>query len=174
MSNEVEWLFTQCESEMGLRSNFNAMILVLKAGASRPRVDKDTGELVNGAHEDAFNEDALIDAIDTRAARSRFAATARNRRVMRAFTRLDTEHQLVFAAAYEPRQVPPQVRQAFGELAGVAALTPTARKVRGYSSAWLARALARTDPRVATIRREAEQLFSRAREAYASARAEVA
>lgn len=165
--DEIEWLFAECESAMGVRSNFNSFIVACKLGSSRKRTD-DQGQLVNGAQEDVENE--LIDAIDSRKAMSRTAATAKNRRIMAAYCALHTSHQRVFEAAFEARQAPPEVRKVFGYLAGVVPLTVSSRAITGYSTEWLAKAIVRGDGRVSQLRKEAERLFNDALTAYQRAR----
>jgi hypothetical protein len=160
---DLDWLFLECEAEFGIKSNFSSLILASKVGFKRARLD-DAGDLVNGAQEDFYNEDALIDAIDARRGRARLGAAAKNRRIMSAYRRLDVQQQRVLEAAYEARQLPPQVRQALGRAAGVARLTST--WPTGWSYTLFARALGREDTRAAAICREAEQLLAAAVAAY--------
>lgn len=168
--HDMDWLFNNCESEMGIVSNFGSMIAVLKSGASIVRRDKDTDELVNGAQEAIANEDTIIDALDARRGPSRATATRRNRRVLATFRTLAPEHKRTFEAAYEARQVPPRVRETFRHLAGVAHLTATARKNADFSMKWLSRAIAKGDARAAAIRNEADTMFKAAVEAYEAVR----
>jgi hypothetical protein len=170
--DDLAWLFGACESEMGIKSNFSSFLIASKVGLNLSRVDRDSGELVNGAQEQLEGEDAMIDAIDTRRARSRLAATAKNRRIMAAYQRLDVRHQRVIEAAFEARQYPPEVRRVFGELAGIAPFTAAAPE--RFTWAWLARAIARGDSRAATMKAEAEALFRAAIDAFDQARAALA
>jgi hypothetical protein len=168
--DDLTWLFSTCESEMGIKSNFNAVLLASKYGTKRTRVDKDTGELTNGVAEDAYNEDALIDSIDIRRGLSRLSATSKNRRVMQAYARLHVSHQRTLEHAYEARQLPPEVLQAFGEASGVVPLTLTARSLTSFSWDWLVKAILRKDRHVAVLKREAERMFRDALEAYSRAK----
>jgi len=164
---DLAWLFGACESEMGIKSNFASFIRASQYGVNKARVD-DSGETVNGVQEGFENEDAIIDALDAHRAASRLGAAGRNRRVMAAYGRLDVRHQRVLEAAYEPRQRPPQVA-ALGELAGVAALTATARGLTCWSWAWFAGALTRGDAKAKAIKLEAAALFGAAVAAYQAA-----
>ena len=49
---DLAWLFSQCESEMGIKSSFGTFIRASQWGAARARVDGDTGDLTNGAQEE--------------------------------------------------------------------------------------------------------------------------
>lgn len=165
---DLEWLFRTCESEMGVKSNFNSLILASKIGSKRTRID-DGGALVNGVQEDLHNEDAMIDALDTRRARSRLAATSKNRRVLAAYQLVRLEHQRVLELAFEARQYPPGVREAFGELAGIAVLTTGARALGTFTIDWLDRGITRRDARVGSIKAQAQRLLNEAVAAYARA-----
>jgi hypothetical protein len=117
--DDLSWLFGACESEMGVKSNFNSLILASKCGTKRTRLDADSGEPVNGAQEDLYNEDSLIDSIDAKRAASRLGATSRNRRIMAAYIRLEPAHQRVLEAAYEKVVVVPCMDRAIaGATAG--------------------------------------------------------
>jgi hypothetical protein len=162
--DDLEWLFWDCESEMGFRSNFNSLILASKYGTKRTRIED--GELVNGVQEDLFNEDTLIDAIDTRRALGRMAAAAKNRRVMAIYCALPPRAKAVLEAYYEPRQYPPEVREVFGGLAGVLHLTRTAQGIKRFTPAWVASAILRKDPVVRQLQQEASSLYHAALAAY--------
>ena len=168
LRTDLAWLFGACESEMGIKSSFGTFIRASQWGAARARVDGDTGDLTNGAQEELEGEDAFIEALDARRAAARLLATARNRRIMAAYHQLDVTHQRVLEAAYAARQYPPEVRQAFGELAGVAPLTATARALPAWSWEWLARAALRPVGR--TVKAEAETLLGAALRAFESVR----
>jgi hypothetical protein len=162
--DDLEWLFWDCESEMGYKSNFNSLILASKYGTKRTRIED--GELVNGAQEDLFNEDTLIDAIDTRRAIGRMAAASKNRRVMAIYCALPARAKAVLEAYYEPRQHPPEVREVFGGLAGVLHLTRTAQGIKRFTPAWVASAILRKDPVVRQLQQEAFSLYQAALAAY--------
>lgn len=157
---DLTWLFGACESEMGVRSSFNSFILASQRG--------------DGADQESLeNEDTIIDALDDRMSASRLGAAGRNRRVMAVYQRVDVAFQRVLEAAYEARQYPPGIRATFGELAGVAPLTPTARALPAWSRTWLTRAIGRQDPRADAIKAEAQALFTAALAAFERAQAEA-
>ena len=163
--DDLEWLFWECESQMGLKSNFNSLILASKYGSKRIRIDD--GEIINGVQEDLFNEDTLIDAIDTRRALGRLAATKKNRKVMLAFSRLNARHQRILSAFYEPKQFPPDVRRVFGELAGVVPLTATALSREEFDMDWLSLAILKKNPSISQMQREASEIFGEALRSFA-------
>ncbi|WP_437489430.1 hypothetical protein WME75_10685 [Sorangium sp. So ce1014] len=162
--DDLEWLFWDCESQMGFKSNFNSLILASKYGTKRTRIED--GELVNGIQEDLFNEDTLIDALDTRRALGRMAAASKNRRVMVIYCALPPRAKAVLEAYYEPRRYPPEVREVFGGLAGVLHLTRTAQGIKRFSPAWVASAIVRKDPIVRQLQQEASSLYQGALAAY--------
>ncbi len=171
-ADEIAWLFRECESLMGVKSNFDSGILAMKLGSSRKRLD-DGGDLTNGVQEDLYNEDSAIDQLDQRRAMSRRGATAKNRRILRAYSLVHPMHQRLLEAAFEARQYPPEVRDFLGDLAGLAPLTATARGSARFDMAWLAKAIVRRDPLVLRIRAEAQALMNVAIGGYVRAKVAV-
>lgn len=155
---------------MGYRSSFSSMIECLKSCGGAVNVDRD-GVFANSAQLSISNEDTMIDQLDQRRSMSRRGATARERRIMRAWRNLSARHQLVLSAYYEPRQLPPDVRRVLGDLAPVAGLTATARGIPGYSMAWLTKACSPKSPdaRATKIKSEASRLYQGALHAYEAA-----
>lgn len=171
-ADEIDWLFRECEALMGVKSNFDSGILAMKLGSSRKRLD-DSGDLTNGVQEDAYNEDSAIDQLDARRAMSRRGATAKNRRILRAYSIVHPMHQRLLEAAFEARQYPPEVRDFYGDLAGLTPLTATARSSARFDMAWLAKALVRRDPLVLRIRTEAQALMNVAIAGYQRAKVAI-
>jgi len=161
---DLEWLFGESESEMGVHSNFSAIIMASKFGSKR------TLSLVDGVREvaDPFAEnpeDAIIDVID-RKPLGRLVATTKNRRVMRAYAGLLSKHKVVLEAAYEPKQVPPEVRRVFNGHSTMVHLTAIAQSIPSFTLTWLEGAVLRRDPRVPEMMKEAHKLLSSALAAY--------
>jgi hypothetical protein len=164
--DDLEWLFGESEAALGIKSNFGPF---LEALASRsiadPRARHRAPELATGG------EDEMIAAIDARRRpMGRASAARRLRQILPRYARLAGRHKRVLEAALEPRQVPPEVHEAFGQLAGLAKLTATARAQKAFSVAWLASALSRGDARAQKLKREASALLTAAVAAYAAGR----
>jgi hypothetical protein len=164
--DDLAWLYAESESLMGYRSSFGSMIEALKMGGGE--VSKSDDDLTNSAQVAIGNEDSMIDALDARRSMSRLGATARERRIMRAFRKLTPRHQGVLSAYGEPRQLPPDVRRVVGDVARLAPLTATAKAIPGYSADWLAKACARktADARAVKIKTEATNMLTSAQRAY--------
>ena len=101
-TDDLAWLFNNCESEMGISSNFSAVTLASTLGSKKARK-------ANGDKEGASDpvlpnpEDAIIGVLDSRP-RSRSSATAKNRKVMRSYHLMHVHHQRIIEAAYTPRR----------------------------------------------------------------------
>jgi hypothetical protein len=169
-SHDLAWLFQESESLMGFRSSFDSMIQALKGCGGKVSAGED-GALANSSQLALAGEDAVLDGLDARRSMSRRGATARERRIMRAFRQIAPHHQGILAAYHEPRQLSVDVERVVGPVARLAGLTATARAIPDFSSAWLARACARktADARAVRIKTEATRLIEAARAAYETA-----
>lgn len=160
---ELRWVFTEADGDIGLRSNFGAMVGLLEIGAR------------------SGSSQPLAYEIDT----DRIEAAAAERRIRRALDEIGRTNAQVLRVQYGPGRAPEL--QAFGSLAGLALFTDAAIRAHRDSQTtrelpdWLARLSDRVakkkgaaDPRermmVGEIRREAEMLLARASGAYLKAR----
>jgi hypothetical protein len=157
--DELDWLFTRAESDLGRWSSYIPLIVEhLSSGARVGPIDE---------------EDAMIARIDA----------AKASRTIRAWIRqMPRTHVETLAAAYEERAFPERTRKAFGRLASIAVRLASARdafdgarahratKARTVSE-WIEETLARDGLRgVASIKWEAQGRWVEALNAYRAVR----
>lgn len=163
MQAELRWVFSEADGDIGLTSNYGAMVGLLEVGSR------------SGSSQPAAYE------IDV----ERIEAAGRERRIRLALDAIGHRHAQVLRVQYGPGRAPEL--PAFGELAGLAMFTSAAHRAHQASGTnrslpdWLARLAERvrrnraaSDVRdlmvVNEIRREAEALLVAASGAYARAR----
>ncbi|WP_394845164.1 hypothetical protein LZC95_50080 [Pendulispora brunnea] len=154
LESDLDWYFGAAESEMGLESNFGAFATAAMRGRTS------AGATPDGLHD------------------RQVEAAHRHRQIRARLRSMPATLVGVLAAAYEPRQWPRELVQAFGRTSGVAVRTFTARTAykkactkkmarQDSVSTWLLGVVLRGERELLTrIRVETDGLFGRACRAY--------
>ena len=109
---DIQWLFWQSESAMGIKSNFDVFIQACKYSTN---------------HQDEHDAKAFAEMLKSSTETiDILIATKRERRIMKNYHALNIKHQQVFEAYYEARQYPGALKS-FGPGAGLIPFTETGK-----------------------------------------------
>jgi hypothetical protein len=111
---DLEWLFWQSESAMGIKSNFDSFIRACKYSTN---------------HQDEVDSKAFAEMLQSSTETINIMeATKRERKIMKAYHSLSVQNQQVLEAYYESRQYATALKD-FGPGAGLIPFTTTGREL---------------------------------------------
>lgn len=157
--NEIAWLFQESDSAMGICSTYSSFIAACKYSTD---------------HQDEVDLKAFSElCVNTTTAYDILAATRKNRRILKCYQQLSSKHKITLEAYYESRQYDMAVTNDFGPGIGLIPYTATGKQLNRLA---LQNADgANHDLRKAykqhakAIKRQAEQLYNEAVDAYIEA-----
>lgn len=104
---DLEWLFTQSESEMGIKSNFSIIFYACLYATSKLK----DGEFDSKAFNEAINQSQSHNNV--------LLATQKERKIYKRYQKLDNKSKMIIEAYYEPRKYSSELSKLFGPGIGV-------------------------------------------------------
>lgn len=108
---ELFWFFNEAEAAMGVKSNFDAFIQACKYSMS---------------HQDEFDKTAFSEMLMSQTTQnSILVATGRERKILKAYSKLSSKQKIVLEAYYEERNFNSALAKSFGPGIGLIPFTKT-------------------------------------------------
>lgn len=169
-TDDLNWLYDHAEADLGVKSNFSALLLASKVGTKRTHIDEEGQRASVSLQDFETQETRLIDILDTKRGLSRRAASRKMTRVMRAFERLSPQHKAVLEAWHYAKQWPIQLSQFFGDAVCVLPLCPSSEGQPVTDQRWLLSIVVHNDRIAHILREEANTLYKSALKAFEALR----